>query len=386
MDLNRYGLKPQAVMPDLDRDGLVLLYCPPSRRLHQHEAATHADLARKLAALQGLEFGGDYQPDDRYSRPLYFVPSDTLLNSESEALGIGDCHQLFGGVVPFSFVATKAITHGLANAASPAPLGWSPVLSERLRNQVLPGYSAFSVADLKSAATELFRLGRIRIKLPDGIGGSGQFVASSMDELLVLVEKIDQEKLVQQGIVAETNLNEVVTHSVGQCVVGDILISYCGKQRTTTSNHGKEVYGGSDLIIVRGDFDNLVKLDLDDSTRTAITQACMYHRAALSSYPDIVVSRANYDVAQGVDDSGQWRSGVLEQSWRIGGASGAEVVAFEAFDANPSLEVVCASTVEQYGPPSVLPGGAYVYYQGIDDKVGPLTKYALIEDYAHLRQ
>lgn len=385
MDFNQNWLRPQAVAPGAQQGGLVLLYCPVTRELHQHERVTHTELARKLAALKGLEFGGSFDPAYRYTEPVYFVPSDTLLSCEAEELKVREAHNLFGGVVPHSFVATKTISHGLPSPDSPAPQGWSQALGEQIHQHVLPGYTAFSVEDVRRAATLLFKQGKVRIKLPDGIGGVGQFVVASLDELDEFLKQIDPQELGRKGIVAETNLQDVVTYSIGQSLVGDLLITYCGTQRSTASNHGKQVYGGSDLTVVRGDFEVLLKLDLDNDTRKAILQACEYHRAALECYPDIVVSRANYDVALGFDDSGQAHSGVLEQSWRIGGASAAEVLALEAFDGDASLDVVCTSTTELYGADGEPPAQAYVYYRGVDDKVGPLTKFAQIRDYAHLR-
>ena len=93
-------------------------------------------------------------------------------------------------------------------------------------------------------------------------------------------------------------------------------------------------------------------------------------------------SRRNYDVAQGRDGTGDVRSGVLEQSWRLGGASGAEIGALEAFRADPSLEVVRAKTREIYGEAPEVPAAAVVYYSGVDARVGALTKYALTEPHA----
>jgi hypothetical protein len=69
---------------------------------------------------------------------------------------------------------------------------------------------------------------------------------------------------------------------------------------------------------------------------------------------------------------------VLEQSWRIGGASGAEVAALEAFRADPGLRAVRASTVEIYGE-AEPPPNATVYFQGVDERDGPMTKYARTE-------
>jgi hypothetical protein len=69
---------------------------------------------------------------------------------------------------------------------------------------------------------------------------------------------------------------------------------------------------------------------------------------------------------------------VLEQSWRIGGASGAEVAALRAFRDDATLRVVRASCVEAYGD-TTPPDDALVYYHGDDSHGGMLTKYARIE-------
>ena len=102
-----------------------------------------------------------------------------------------------------------------------------------------------------------------------------------------------------------------------------------------------------------------------------------------ASVPRLYASRCNYDIAQGRDERGHWRSGVLEQSWRVGGASGAEIAALEAFHADPTLNVVRASTVELYGHDVELPDNVVIYFHGHDEKVGPILKYARLEDYAH---
>jgi len=66
----------------------------------------------------------------------------------------------------------------------------------------------------------------------------------------------------------------------------------------------------------------------------------------LHEYPGFFASRRNYDVAQGVDNEGQWRSGVLEASWRSGGPSTAELMALGALVQSPGLQVVEASAVK----------------------------------------
>ena len=127
-----------------------------------------------------------------------------------------------------------------------------------------------------------------------------------------------------------------------------------------------------------------MELSLQPAVRQAVEQALTYHRAALASFGGMFVSRSNYDVAQGVDDAGTPRSGVLEQSWRIGGASGAEVAALRAFAADPSLQRVRASTCERYGGGVAVPAGAWLLYDGVDARAGRITKYALAVPDAHV--
>jgi hypothetical protein len=130
---------------------------------------------------------------------------------------------------------------------------------------------------------------------------------------------------------------------------------------------------------VRGDFDALLRLDLTAEARLAIAQARAYDAAAIEHFSGFFASRRNYDVAQGLNAQGTWRSGVLEQSWRIGGASSAEIAALEAFRADPALRIVRASCKEVYGDSVTPPARADVYFQGVDQTVGPITKFALLE-------
>jgi hypothetical protein len=73
-----------------------------------------------------------------------------------------------------------------------------------------------------------------------------------------------------------------------------------------------------------------------------------------------------------------WKSGVLEQSWRVGGASPAEIVAFETFQNDPGRDVVRTCSVERYGGSIEIPDAAQLYYRGVDEHAGPLTKYAMV--------
>jgi len=351
-----------------------------------HESVTQGALASKLAAIKGYEFAGEFDAAKAYSGPVYFVPGDTLVGADAaRRLGVRGEQDLFGGLVPFAFVATKVLTHPLPEPHSAAPPGWSSAFAGMVGDVVLPGYSVFSIEDADGAARKLLRDGPLRIKEPGGIGGLGQSVVTDAAQLAAILDGFDPRRLAHEGLVIEKNLADVVTYSVGQVRVGELLATYYGIQHLTRNRRGKEVYGGSDLVLVRGDFDALLDREIDGDLRTAIAQARRYHAAALACYPGMFASRCNYDIAQGRDEHGDWHSGVLEQSWRIGGASGAELAALEAFQADPGLKVVAASTTELHEQNPPVPADAWVYFQGIDQRAGPLTKYARCEAHVDTR-
>lgn len=341
-----------------------------------HEQMTRMEVVRRLARLKG------YAVSEEFAQaplgPVYLVPSDTLVGTErAQALGIHGREDFFGGVVPYPFVSTKAITHPLVAADAQAPEGWNPAFSRMVGDAVLPGYTAFTRADAAVAAEELLQAGPVRIKLVRETGGNGQTVARDRAAFDACLAGIADEMLAQDGVVIEQNLREVQTLSVGQVHVAGMVATYFGQQRLTHNHQGAEVYGGSDLTVVRGDFQALLSLVLAPEVRTAVEQALLYDSAAQAAFPGFFASRINYDVAQGLMPDGQWRSGVLEQSWRAGGATGAEIAALEAFQADPQRQVVRASGYEVFGPCETLPPGAVVYFRGVDDQVGPLTKYTV---------
>ena len=80
-----------------------------------------------------------------------------------------------------------------------------------------------------------------------------------------------------------------------------------------------------------------------------IAQALTYDAAASEEFAGFVAFAPQLRRRSRLQCERPRCSGVLEQSWRVGGASGAEIAALEAFRAEPALQVVRASTVEVYG-------------------------------------
>jgi len=283
-------------------------------------------------------------------------------------------------------VATKTITHSLIGERAVAPAGWRPEFAERVAHAVLPGYSAFSLDDARVAAQRLLLQGAVRIKPAEGIGGSGQWVAHSKAEMDAGLAALDADGLADQGVVIERDVPDARTYSIGQVLVGGLRASYFGTQRTTRNRHGQAVYGGSSISVVRGGFEALERFTRADAdVSRAIALARIYHCAAMQCFTGMFASRCNYDVIQGHGPGGEPLFGVLEQSWRIGGASGAEVLALQALHDDPTLAVVRTSTFEVHGRLHDPPAGAIVFFAGIDPHVGPIMKYAQVHDHADPR-
>jgi hypothetical protein len=359
--------------------GMVVTYAPADGAgVTQHEIAARAAIARTLAELKGFQFGGGYEPSLRRNGPLYFVPSQALAAQEARALGISSEDDLFGGVVPFAFVANKTIAHPLVSRGAQRPRGWSEAYPQRVRDVVLPGFAAFARHDADAAARALLADGPVRIKRGRGMGGRGQFVVDGAEDLLAALGSLPEEELAEYGVVVEPNLTEITTFSVGEVRVGDMHATYCGTQKETHDNAGRLVYGGSDLLVARGGYDRLLQLELPPQARTAIEQAQAFD-AAVVEFPGLFASRRNYDVLRGRDARDRWHCGVLEQSWRIGGASGPEVAALAAFRADARLRAVHARSTEAYDAQTPVPAGAIVHFRGVDPRAGPITKYTVVE-------
>jgi hypothetical protein len=334
--------------------------------------------AEAIARIKGYEFGGHYDTACDYSGPLFFVPDDTLLLDEASRLGIRSPNDLYGGVVPYLFVKTNAITHGLVDRHAEHPLGWSTAFAERVREIVLPGYTVFSNRDARVAARRMLTRGPIRLKKPLSASGKDQTVVATLNELDAVLEKITADEMATYGLVLEENLRQVSTLSVGEVAVGRLRISYHGTQRTVRDNQGRPVYGGSELVCVRGGREVLNALPMSPEVCAAVAAARRYDEAT-EEFHGFTASRRNYDVAQGIGADGRPRSGVLEPSWRIGGASSAELTALAAFERDPSLEIVRASHVEEYGKGCQAPADAIVDFQGDDPEAGPLLRYTIVK-------
>jgi hypothetical protein len=116
---------------------------------------------------------------------------------------------------------------------------------------------------------------------------------------------------------------------------------------------------------------------MPSEVRAAVASARQYDAAA-EKFSAFIASRRNYDVAQGIGADDWPQSGVLEPSWRVGGASSAELAALATFARDPSLKIVRASHFEEYGEGRRAPADAIVEFQGDDPEAGPLVRYTIV--------
>lgn len=334
--------------------------------------------------MLGMQFGGEYQERSNYTGRRYFLPSDTLIGMDlAKSLGIATENDLFGGVAPHAFIPTKAISHPVLGADSFTPEGWSHEFGRLVEDAVLRGYTSFSLDDARKAGEQLLQYGALRIKPVHATAGRGQVLVSDMAQLEQALHQLDTERLSDCGVVLEEHLDKVKTYSVGQVRLANLVASYVGTQRLTRDNRGENVYGGSDIIVSRGGFDMLRKLDLPPDFHTAIVKAQIFDHAASHCFTEFYASRRNYDIAGGMDSSGALRFGVLEQSWRTGGASSAEIAALETFHAQEQIHVVRASTLEIFGRQAQPPSHAVEVFHGEDEELGLIRKYVMVEPYGN---
>lgn len=358
------------------------IYIVPARDgefADEHQRCARAVLGERLAELTGGIFAGEMWGEADSGTEPYFLPADTLIEEEARRLGIRTEDDLFGGVVPHPLIASKAIVHPLASPSSSAPPEWNSEFSDAIADLVLPGFTIFSRSDAQTAGSQLLHRGPVQIKATGGFAGFGQSNVSDQRGLQRELDRLDWDEITTVGLVLEQRLRDVTAFSVGQVRVAGITASYFALQKETANEYRDNIYVGSSLLVVRGGFDALLSLDFSDEVRTSIVQAREFDAAASRHFPGFFASRRNYDVIRGFNGNNRLVSGVLEQSWRVGGASAAEILALLAFRDQPGLTQVESRTVEAFGELADVPEGALILYRGVDPKAGTITRYAVAE-------
>ena len=334
--------------------------------------------AERIARLLQYEYGSASR-DER--QRIYFVPDHTLTLGEAAHLGIRSELDLYGGVVPYAFVGTRAATHAPISADAIVPQSWSYALARMLAASVLRGYSAFSLMDACIAAKRLLRSGPVRIHRGDAEPAEASEVLDDIDACIEALEAIPVVDLAVRGVVVEHALVEETVHVVGSARIGAQSISYVGTRRAARIVQGHAVHAGCDLVVVQGDFTALDRVGLDADERAAVLKAAHYDAALAHAYRPSFASRRSYDVVRGRNAHDEVRMGVRGQLWRCSAESPAEIAAMLAFRDLPGLACLRASTYEAIGDVE-LPADAMVYHRAGDDAGGVVTRYCTIDMHA----
>lgn len=345
----------------------------------RHDSVTHTGLAQRVANLMRRRFAGRRE-EFSDGGAVFCIPISTLFSDTGPiALGADPPREqdFLGGWVPHAFMATKAIVHPPAPGETPDSR-WPHAFSANARPMTLDGYFASTREGALRAGELILAKGAVRLKMAGASGGKDQRVAYDERQLVDFIDSLDGFGPRGDGLVLEENLMAASTYSVGRIALGELSAAYVGTQETTRDNDGQPVYGGSRLFVVRGGYPELIQHV--SSEAAAICRLAISFDRLASDELGLVASRRNYDVVTGLDGSGKRRTAVLEQSWRVGGATSAEIAALKAFQFDPERMLVIATSVERYGTRWLPPRSADILYCGEDSAVGQLLKYAIVQD------
>lgn len=354
----------------------IRVVCRPSDS--PHNIASVEALAVRLSGLMRRQLLPTAQSFDQ-DRGTFFIPTFAMAqqNGDPEMC----VARFYGGIVRHGFMTTKLVTHPHWNADDHLPEGWDSGFAACLQDCVLSGVSVFSHRYALEAATALLKKHKVRFKNPYASGGKDQQVIETVRALDEFLENIS-DRDIANGLVVEEDIENSTTYSVGQVLIEDHVGSYLGCQYSSRDEGGNEVYAGSRLRLVRGGWDALCYQLRSPVAHMIINKARRYDEAA-QQHLGLVASRRNYDVLVGPSTGSGIRCGVLEQSWRTGGASPAEILAMEKIAQDETVTAVQAVLHETYDPTPSLKKDDFIVYSGDDDSGRPLHKYARIEKIYH---
>lgn len=260
------------------------------------------------------------------------------------------------------------------------PPAWNRPFAATTEDTGLPGFTVFSEQDAHHALERLLDEGHVaRGKRAAAAGGNDQFLLETPNDLKRVWDRVSTDELQKLGLVVEANMRpgfNVI--AAGQTLLNGIQVSFAGSVRELPAQADQRYFGGTDVVLTRGGFDSLTPYFRNDNeTLNAIQKIAGFHNNA-RQHLGLIASRSAYTVLSGTAHNDKNYSGVLEQSWRIGGSSGPEILAIQAFQDDPSLQAVNGVSRNLLGADATAPPNARVHYRGDDSFYGPVTVYSCI--------
>lgn len=303
-------------------------------------------VAQNVAAYLGLSYY-DEKPIRVKADQLYQVPAVTLVR-DSVPNSIGTVEDFYGTLVNHRSQVGKAILH--KSVSSNAPGFYSPDFAHRVRDLVLPGFSAFSKADLirtfkkhESTQTHSFRL-----KLPEKSDGHGQYQIRDQEHLDQILKTQSDKVVAEEGLVIEADLHDAQTISVGFAVLGNDTYSFIADQRNDVAE-GRQRYLGAGVIVIRGDMRRLVDATQSGSNHEKAVRTAQVFYDHYSHF-DPVASRLSFDYLTGYDKQREHLSGITDITARLGGTCPALLLSVLELKKNPQATAVKAEVNLNYDP------------------------------------
>lgn len=272
--------------------------------------------------------GGGRVDHRRLRGPTVAFPGDALVRHRAARDGLDRFAAVYGGVVDHPAHAAKTLLHELVPGASACGDGYLPELAEQCRDVVLPGYTAFGVADVRRAAAAVRDGFGRRVRLKDGAGtnGHGQVVIDDVADVAGALAAFP--RLADDGVVVEPDLDRLSRLTVSFLDLGGCRDAAFVGEPLTVRTPARDRYAGIDLTGVRGGAADLAAVLDDGCAVDAVRWAERVHKGYAVLGAD--VGKGTYDVLWGVTPNGRRVSGVCDPSLRPTASTPAEVVALRA--------------------------------------------------------
>lgn len=355
----------------------LYLYRSPSSPSFPALFERNACLAGWIAEQLGRVYQGEYKPGAELDA-AFWVPHAPMTPEEAGALGITSKEQIFGAVVE-PLHAQKSVFHCPLPRATYVPAHFPLDFSRSVQVISAPGYTAFTPQDALLAFESLLQQGHSpRFKNPTATAGLGQRVASNRQEAEAVIAAISGDVFRRFGVVIEANIPISVgqphAFSSGWIELGGEEYTYVGTQ----SQGEKNIYTGTRLHMVRGHEPPYVP-DIPN----AVTDHTTYLLGLLGLLDGLqIATRCNFNFVKSMHDE----VFAVEPTFRIGGATGAELLAIGYLKDHPEEDQVVASTRFVYDQHEPLPAGAHRLYSGNDRIFGVREIFASLETESKIDQ
>ncbi len=295
---------------------------------NRNQNGRNINVAQDMAEILNLPYSGKYyNTKDRYFHAL----STPITYLESNKLHIRSENDFYGSVFRHPEHSDKAMLHCTMDPGLCVPSFYSRVFAERVKDSVIPGFTAFTEVGAVDAFNKLRNMGHeVRVKLMGKSDGRGQTLINSVEELKTLIKSSSKE-IYFNGIVLEANLygNPDKTGSPTTMTVGRVKLGedFCFYGTQVDLYKGGFKYGGCKIDLKRGELCSIDTATLDETTSIAIKNASIVLDAY--GYLNPMISRGAMDVVCGYDAMGNRIIGATDFTGRIGGGTPAIVLGIE---------------------------------------------------------